>query len=231
MTPATQPSSRIANASRGVGSGRGSVYALKPAPVITSAVSRAKTSELWRASYPITTWASRRAPRSRRYAARPAAARCTTTRFIRFGPAPSAPRSPAVPNSSVPSNRSARSVGSPPAATSATIRSSSALVRSSGSCAAHSRARSSRSDTSEVVMGGTLAPARPAGGNDLSGRHHGWVSTLPPPRDPEAAVGVLVVELAGWLGVPATVGVCLDLLGGADRLGHLPELAYLTGLP
>jgi hypothetical protein len=80
-------------------------------------------------------------------------------------------------------------------------------------------------------MGGTVAPARPAGGNDLSGRHHGWVSTLPPPRDPEAAVGVLVVELAGRLGVPATVGVCLDLLGGADRLGHLPELAYLTGLP
>jgi len=44
-------------------------------------------------------------------------------------------------------------------------------------------------------------------------------------------VGVLVVELAGRLGVPAAVGVCLDLLGGADRLGHLPELAYLTGLP
>lgn len=42
---------------------------------------------------------------------------------------------------------------------------------------------------------------------------------------------MLVAELSGRLGVPATVGVCLDLLGGADRLGHLPELVYLTGLP
>ena len=37
----------------------------------------------------------------------------TTTRFIRLEPAPSSPRSPAVPNSSVPSNRSARSAASP----------------------------------------------------------------------------------------------------------------------
>ncbi len=55
MIPATQPSSRIANARIGVGSGRGITQAVKPAPVITSAVSRANTSELWRASYPITT--------------------------------------------------------------------------------------------------------------------------------------------------------------------------------
>ena len=55
ITPAAQPSSRIANASSGVGSGRGRTYAVSPAPVITSAVSRANTSELWRASYPITT--------------------------------------------------------------------------------------------------------------------------------------------------------------------------------
>ena len=62
ITPATQPSSRIAKASRGVGRGRGRTYAFSPAPVMTSAVSRAKTSELWRASYPITTPASRGAP-------------------------------------------------------------------------------------------------------------------------------------------------------------------------
>ena len=55
ITPAAQPSSRMANASRGVGSGRGSTSALSPAPVITSAVSRAKTSLLWRASKPMTT--------------------------------------------------------------------------------------------------------------------------------------------------------------------------------
>ena len=56
------------------------------------------------------------------------------------------------------------------------------------------------------------------------------MSTLPPPRDPEAAVG----ELVGRAGRPSgagTVGVCVDLLGGADRLGHLPELAYLDRLP
>ena len=58
-------------------------------------------------------------PCSWRYAARPAAARITTTRFIRLGPAPSSPRRPAVPNSRVPSKRSARSAGSPPASTSA----------------------------------------------------------------------------------------------------------------
>ena len=44
-----------------------------------------------------------------RYAANPAAARRTTIRFIRLGPAPSAPRRPAVPNSRVPSKRSASS--------------------------------------------------------------------------------------------------------------------------
>lgn len=53
---------------------------------------------------------------------------------------------------------------------------------------------------------------------------------LPPPRDLEAPVARLVVELGGHLGVPRTVGVCLDLLAGADRGDHLPELAYLTGL-
>ena len=53
-----------------MGSVRGITSALNPAPVMISAVSRAKTSELWRASKPITTdpplW-----PVSRRYAARP----------------------------------------------------------------------------------------------------------------------------------------------------------------
>ena len=54
--------------------------------------------------------------------------------------------------------------------------------------------------------------------------------TVPPPRDLDAPISVLVVELAGRLGVPATVGICLELLGGADRFDHEPELAYLTGL-
>ena len=37
----------------------------------------------------------------------------TTPRFIRFGPAPRAPRRPAVPNSSSPAKRSARSAAPP----------------------------------------------------------------------------------------------------------------------
>ena len=58
--------------------------------------------------------ARRRSPWACRYAVRPAAARITTERFIRCGPAPSSPRSPAVPNSSSPQNRSARSASASP---------------------------------------------------------------------------------------------------------------------
>ena len=58
----------------------------------------------------------------------------------------------------------------------------------------------------------------------------GRVTELPPPRDLEAAVPRLVVELAGHLGEPRAVSVCVDLLQGADREDHLPVLPYLTGL-
>jgi HEAT repeat protein len=53
---------------------------------------------------------------------------------------------------------------------------------------------------------------------------------LPPPVDRDRPVAGLVRALADLLGEEATVAVCLDLLGGADRRAHLPELAYLTGL-
>ena len=56
------------------------------------------------------------------------------------------------------------------------------------------------------------------------------MTALPPPSDTDVTLGALVRELAGHLGEPATVAVCLDLLGGADRRAYLPELAYLTGL-
>jgi hypothetical protein len=56
------------------------------------------------------------------------------------------------------------------------------------------------------------------------------VTELPPPRDLDAHLGELVAELAGHLGEPATVGLCVDLLGGADADRHLPEIAYLTGI-
>jgi hypothetical protein len=60
--------------------------------------------------------------------------------------------------------------------------------------------------------------------------HDGDVTTLPPPRDIEAHVGELVVELAGHLGQPAVVSLCVELLEGADAQQHLPEIAYLTGI-
>lgn len=56
------------------------------------------------------------------------------------------------------------------------------------------------------------------------------MTELPPPRDPSAPVPALAVELAGHLGIPAYVALCVGLLEGADRRDHLGELAYLTGL-
>jgi hypothetical protein len=53
---------------------------------------------------------------------------------------------------------------------------------------------------------------------------------LPPPRDIEAPVGDLVVELAHHLGERGVVDLCVELLEGADARDHRPELAYLTGL-
>lgn len=56
------------------------------------------------------------------------------------------------------------------------------------------------------------------------------MTRLPPPRDVEGSVPELVAELAGHLGRPATVALCVALLQGADREDHLAELPYLTGL-
>ena len=108
----THPSSRIANASSGVGSGRGSTSALRAGAGHHLGGVAGEDVGVVAGVVPDHDGAALAAPWSMRYAASPAAARSTTTRFIRFGPAPSAPRSPAVPNSSVPSNRSARSAGS-----------------------------------------------------------------------------------------------------------------------
>ena len=56
------------------------------------------------------------------------------------------------------------------------------------------------------------------------------MTDLPPPRDIEAPVGELVVELAQHLGVAMTVDLCVALLEGADREDHRDALPYLTGL-
>ena len=42
-------------------------------------------------------------------------------------------------------------------------------------------------------------------------------------------VGELIEELASRLGVPAFTAVCVDLLEGAPREGHLDSLPWLTG--
>lgn len=53
---------------------------------------------------------------------------------------------------------------------------------------------------------------------------------IPAPRDREAPVGELVVELAGHLGEPAVMALACDLLAGADRATYAEELVYLTRL-
>ena len=69
---------------------------------------------------------------SSRYAASPAAAWRTTSRFIRRGPAPTAARSPAVPNVRWPSNRASSSATGP-----ASRSRSSAWMSASGSASSH----------------------------------------------------------------------------------------------
>jgi HEAT repeat protein len=58
----------------------------------------------------------------------------------------------------------------------------------------------------------------------------GSVTDLPLPRDLEAPVGALVLELAGHLGERATVDLCVELLEGADRNDHPDAMPYLTGV-
>ena len=56
------------------------------------------------------------------------------------------------------------------------------------------------------------------------------MTELPLPRDLEAPVGELVRELADHLGARATVDLCVDLLGGADRNAYPDAMPYLTGV-
>ncbi len=58
----------------------------------------------------------------------------------------------------------------------------------------------------------------------------GSVTDLPLPRDLEAPVGELVLELAGQLGERAPVDLCVELLEGADRNDHPDAMPYLTGV-
>src|SRR3954453_4882758 len=106
---------------------------------------------------------------------RPAAARITVTRFMRFGPAPSSPRRPAVPNSSLAPNRSASASGS-----SGRVRSS-ARVSGSGSCSSHSSARALSLTTSPSQASDELAeqPAHARGGG-AAGLQHLLVVQRPP---------------------------------------------------
>jgi hypothetical protein len=80
ITPATASSARTAYASTGVGSGRGSSSAGRPAPVATWEVSAAKSYEPCRASYPMTSGPVQ--PRRASQPTSPAAVARTTARFM-----------------------------------------------------------------------------------------------------------------------------------------------------
>ena len=60
--------------------------------------------------------------------------------------------------------------------------------------------------------------------------HDDHVTELPPPRDLEAPVGDLVLELAGHLGEAAVVEICVELLRDGDREAHPEVMPYFTGL-
>ena len=56
------------------------------------------------------------------------------------------------------------------------------------------------------------------------------MTVLPPPRDLEAPVGELVLELADHLGEGAVVELCVELLSDGDREAHPEVMPYFTGL-
>ena len=114
ITPAAMPSWRTANASRGVGQGRGSMCTAMPAPASTPAASSANSADRCRASQPSTT-PRLAVPSLASQPATAAVAALTTARFIRFGPAATTPRSPAVPKCSRSANRSRSSATAAPA--------------------------------------------------------------------------------------------------------------------
>ena len=120
-----------------------------PAAASTRAESRAKTSERWRASKPMTTVEPGRQPggRARR---RPGGPR---RRFMRMGPAPSSPRRPAVPKARRPANRSASAASAPPAPEPRPIERRRAPPASSGSGSALPPRRSRRRAVSRSLDG------------------------------------------------------------------------------
>ena len=130
-----------------------------PAPCMSSAVSRAKTRRVVAA---VVADDDRRIRLPRRAGRRRARRRpaTTSTRFIRVGPAPSSPRSPAVPNSSRPAKRAARSATATasPGRRAATSASSSARVTGSGSCAIQARGERRARRRSAQGASSTAAP-------------------------------------------------------------------------
>lgn len=52
---------------------------------------------------------------------------------------------------------------------------------------------------------------------------------MAPEASPRRPVAASIAELAGRIGVPAFVTVCVDLLGGAPRERYADELRWLTG--
>src|SRR5216683_5636626 len=153
MMPAAADRWRTAKASSGVGRRRGSTCTRMPAPASTAAVSPANPSERCLASQPTTTPASA-APGScsRSHQASAAVAPRTTARFILPRPAPTAPRSPAVPKASRAPKRPATSAlaAGPPSSSAA----SSARSPGSGSSSIQASAWARRS--AEIISGDSL---------------------------------------------------------------------------
>ncbi len=218
MTPASAPRWRVAKARRGVGRGRARRSAQPPAAVTTAAVSRAKTAEPCRASKPTTTVGAGVGvgvplrPPACRYATSPAAARITTARFMRFGPAPRMPRSPAVPNWSMPAKRSARSSAAlvlPPRAASITAARSSRIAGSGSSASQASRVPGGRPDPLRSACAG------PPWHGGLVVRRHREVSRIPGAvTGPTGLASPADAALAGALAVNATP--CMEERNGGQ---------------
>jgi len=81
-----------------------------------------------------------------------------------------------------------------------------------------------------VEKGVEIGVRRPDHGSDGRRCDARSVTPLPLPRDLDAPVGELVLELADHLGVRATVDICVELIEGADRNAHPDVMPYLTGV-
>ena len=168
-----------------------------------------------------------RCPASLRYAASPAAARVTTTRFIRFGARAelAAEARGAELERAVERGRPARPShpgrGGPRAPRGSSGRDPRRPRRGPAR-------RSRRDGVAHPPQVSRVSPGRTDGVGAPPGMI-GRVSTLPRPEPGDRPIAQRIRELDALVGRGRFVEVCVDLLGGADRTSYVPELRYLTG--